>query len=1121
MKTSFRVAVSLTIWCLGWVPGTMGQSLPFTHYTTENELNALPSAEVHEVYQDAEGFIWMAIFSSGLVRYDGHRMLTYNVADGLRDVAVWDVLEDPVGRLWVASNGGLSVSEKPLGAYATGERVRFTTTLHGVPLLDVAVNYNRMALDADGKLWVGTDGSGGIVRYDVSAADTLAADTLRTPGVGSEEGDIPVRALVARRDGSVWASLLGGTLLRFAPGSRVGVVVPLPEGPSTNALYESPQGTLWGGRQNGEVWRLQESGTSMSVVTVDRSLTANVSHILKLRSGEVWVASENTGILELDPAGRAAPRHLTRANGLLSDNVYNLSQDREGNVWIAQSGGVSKLRSTFAAFQSITSEPREGGPPLLPSPSVNAVLLGRGADTPCALWAGTSEGGISCVRGAESAYVDRTHGLWSNWANGLAYDARGRLWIGTARGINGLAFGGEPMPPGYTQQSTVTLLGERARLVGYPSVSILAVTTGTLPEAPGAPDSVEVVLFPAYHALYILSGDTWITLGAEVGIPQAILHAAAFDGAGYLWVGTRDRGLYRSTRPLTLRALLPGAETGPVFAPVWSADTGAPSNQIETLKWHRGLLWIGTPEGLVALDADAVAPVATLTKEEGLPASNATSVAVSPVTGHLWVGTNGGLAEIDPATRTVLRTVTKQDGLLDNEVWFYGSVIVGPDGVVYYGTARGVVIYYPARDVPNPLPPRLHLTAFEQTENEAGRSEVAFEYAGLSFSSERRVQYRTRLLGYDRDWSAPTLDTRLRYTNLSAFFVPKRYTLQVLASNGDGVWTPSPLEYTFYVKPRWWLRWWAFGLYALLLAASVFAIDRVQRRRLINRERIRAREREQTLRLETAEAWANYLNADNERKTAELESSRQLQLSLLPAHLPEHSAVDIHAYMCTATEVGGDYYDWHLGDDGVLTIAIGDATGHGAAAGTVVTATKGLFLLLAGQSNLAEIMHKATKALKQMRFRKMFMALALVRVRDHEVEFVGGGMPPALLYRARTRLVEKIPLKGMPLGGFAGYPYSATSVAIEPGDVLLLMTDGFSELFNAEREMLGDERMVALFATVAEQAPEVIIRRLMAQAIAWVDGQELQDELPTRELGNEDDITFVVLKVREPVPALN
>ena len=79
----------------------------------------------------------------------------------------------------------------------------------------------------------------------------------------------------------------------------------------------------------------------------------------------------------------------------------------------------------------------------------------------------------------------------------------------------------------------------------------------------------------------------------------------------------------------------------------------------------------------------------------------------------------------------------------------------------------------------------------------------------------------------------------------------------------------------------------------------------------------------------------------NDRRAQELEEARHLQLSMLPKKLPNLPHLDIAAYMKTASEVGGDYYDFHLGEDGTLTIAVGDATGHGLKAGTMVSVVKG------------------------------------------------------------------------------------------------------------------------------------------------------------------------------------
>ena len=82
---------------------------------------------------------------------------------------------------------------------------------------------------------------------------------------------------------------------------------------------------------------------------------------------------------------------------------------------------------------------------------------------------------------------------------------------------------------------------------------------------------------------------------------------------------------------------------------------------------------------------------------------------------------------------------------------------------------------------------------------------------------------------------------------------------------------------------------------------------------------------------------AQAAEAENSRKSQELEEARKLQLALLPEKLPDLPNLQIAVYMKTATEVGGDYYDFYISADGTLNVAMGDATGHGMQAGTVVT----------------------------------------------------------------------------------------------------------------------------------------------------------------------------------------
>ena len=118
---------------------------------------------------------------------------------------------------------------------------------------------------------------------------------------------------------------------------------------------------------------------------------------------------------------------------------------------------------------------------------------------------------------------------------------------------------------------------------------------------------------------------------------------------------------------------------------------------------------------------------------------------------------------------------------------------------------------------------------------------------------------------------------------------------------------------------------------------------------------------------------------------------------MLPKELPQLPHLEIGVFMKTATEVGGDYYDFKLHDDGTLTAVIGDATGHGMQAGTMVAATKSLFNALADEPKLIEFLKKGTKAIKAMGLKKMFMALTIAKFQDHHMQIAAAGIGLAYL----------------------------------------------------------------------------------------------------------------------------
>jgi serine phosphatase RsbU (regulator of sigma subunit) len=245
------------------------------------------------------------------------------------------------------------------------------------------------------------------------------------------------------------------------------------------------------------------------------------------------------------------------------------------------------------------------------------------------------------------------------------------------------------------------------------------------------------------------------------------------------------------------------------------------------------------------------------------------------------------------------------------------------------------------------------------------------------------------------------------------------------------------------------------------------------------------------------------LEAENKRKSRELEEARNLQVSMLPQKIPRPEYCDIDVFMKTATEVGGDYYDFYSGNDGSLTVVIGDATGHGMKAGTMVTAVKSLFGTYSEAMEIPAFYKNCSKILKGMNLKNLFMAMMVLRIKKNKIVASGAGMPPALMYRNNSGTVADIQMKGPPLGALSNYSYRQTEINVKSGDILLLMSDGFVELFNPDDDMLGLGRVKAIFRKVAQHPFGEIIESMNKAGVEWSRGRI-----------QADDITFILIKFK-------
>ena len=244
------------------------------------------------------------------------------------------------------------------------------------------------------------------------------------------------------------------------------------------------------------------------------------------------------------------------------------------------------------------------------------------------------------------------------------------------------------------------------------------------------------------------------------------------------------------------------------------------------------------------------------------------------------------------------------------------------------------------------------------------------------------------------------------------------------------------------------------------------------------------------------------LALEYERKSVDLEEARRFQLSMLPKSVPAHDRYDVAVFTLTAAEVGGDYYDFHVANDGVLSVTIGDATGHGAKAGTMVTVIKALFAGYTPEVMPAQFLRDAAEKVKRMDLGRMAMALLLARFENDRLTVASAGMLPGYVHR-QDGTIEEVARGATPLGTL-GADYHDVSIDLAAGDTVLFMTDGFPELQNESGQQLGYAAAIDEFALAANGATaDEVIASLSAAAKRW-NGERLPN----------DDVTFVVVRAK-------
>ena len=833
-------------------------------------------------------------------------------------------------------------------------------------------------------------------------------------------------------------------------------------------VSEDRAGALWVGTFEGGLNRFDPATGDVTRFRHDpadpSSLPANIVRaVLEDRDGKVWAGTQGGGLARLDPAtGRFTRfRHDPQdAGSLAHDDVRALLVDGEGTLWVGTyGGGLDRFDRSRGAFVHVPAS--EGGAGAL---LVDALLEDRAGT----LWAGTYGGGLFAVeRGAGRLVRCRGEALPSPLVKALAEDHEGFLWVATDGGglaridrRTGAVFvhRHDPAEPRSLATDRVWSLREdRSKVlwVGTYGGGLNALDLGkkrflSVRHDPRNPSSLGHDIVWAFHEEP--DGTLWV--GTDSGglqrwdrrknvfrgflhdprDPSSLAHdtvrALLADASGSLWVATNGGGLDRLDRAT-------GRFEHHRHDP---RDPGSLAHdELRALYEDReGTLWVGTfGGGLDHLDRKT-GRFTRVTARDGL-ASDLVYGILGDERGRLWVSSNRGLTVYDPRDGSA-RAWDARDGLQSDE-FNGGSSFRSARGEMFFGGIRGFSAFFPeeivARTDPAPVVltellvanrpvaagerrhGRLLLPRFVGYLDEVVLSHedavVSLEFAALHFAAPRKLRYAYRLDGFDRDWIPAAADRRVAtYTGLA----PGRYLFRVKATNPDGVWGAEEARLALVVTPPFWGTWWfrSTALLALGAAAALFL-----------------RRRMRTVRLEAA-----------------MRAAHDAQMAVMPREDPDVEGFEVSGVCIPALEVGGDFFDYVKGDGpgAKLGLVVGDVSGKGTRAAMTAAMSGGMVTALMGREGpLEEVAARVNDALRAKIEKRMFSAVCLATLDParRELTFVNAGLCEPLLRSGDTATYLSSEGTSFPLGSCSRARYRSRTVALAPGDVLVLYTDGVPE----------------------------------------------------------------------------
>ncbi len=799
------------------------RNLRFAHV---NAAQGLSQDSVMAVVQDQQGFIWIAT-QDGLNRYNGHEIKLFERdpfdATSLSNNWIFALALAADGKLWIATDGGGINIYDPITE-------KFSTIRHN-PDDPNSISSDRVRTlhqDQQGNMWIGTV-KAGLNRID--------ANTLKVHHYTHDAGDnssLPANAVLTINEdlrGRLWVGTDGGGLARFDRANNSFVSYQSSDNPQSlggdrvSAIFEDRDGWLWVGTRDGGVSLLNPDTDLFQRFTHDpedpKSLSSNfVRAIMEDQDGTLWIATDK-GLNEWRPNANGFAHYFAEDSdptSLGTSRLSTLFQSSDGVLWVGSYAGVNTWNYLSDAFTHFRKDEGRLGADI-----VTAIS----EDSAGHLWIGTYGGGLTAIDRATASTLmlkndpQDEQSLSDDRVMALFIDPKDVVWAGTrSNGLNRY-----DIKTGKLQRISKPQLSSNriSSLYGDPDGTMWIGTFG--------------------GGLHRMDPNGDITLFKhDENNPDSIggnrILAITRDKQNTLWVGTERGGLNRLVEPEGIFEQLthdPNNQNSLSSSAAW-----------EVYESSDGSLWIATMnDGLNqwrAADRAAGREIfVKWNKADGLR-SNTIYGLLEDDAGHLWMSSNRGISRINVQDKEI-RHYDRRNGLIGDE-FNLGARFRSRTGQLLFGGSEGAVAFVPGKIRRSETIPPIVLSAYSPLQRLGVRysgtpdknpvtishtdNYIALEFAALDYTSPDKNDYRYQLEGFDTEWQNPQAMRRITYANLS----PGTYTFRVKAANNDDIWNEQGAQLAVVVQPPPWRSNWAYACYALLFALLLYlAYQQVRARR--------------------------------------------------------------------------------------------------------------------------------------------------------------------------------------------------------------------------------------------------------------------------------------------------